>query len=277
MENTMSNSRSLINRRKTLLTFGHVTAALATIGIGRSALAKPLAANDLAASKSPGEQSKGALRELGNRLLAAPRRRDFKSVPFIVTNPNDWDHEAALEVLSYKYKSIQAWDNANLASPWLGLMREAMNGQMFAHGNAEFLAVSATHGAAHFALFSQAIWDKYKIPELLDRKFPSNSFIVEREGASPSDDLQNISGFYGPLNSNIRSLQRRGAVFLACHDSIHAIARKLAGEASFSATPVNEIAADLTNNLIPGAILVPSVVAFLVELQRAGFTYVNGG
>jgi hypothetical protein len=107
----VSNSRPLINRRKTLLTFGRVTAGLAAIGIGRSALAKPLAANDLAASKSAREQSKDALRELGDRLHAAPRRRDFKSVPLVVTNPNDWDHEAALEVLSYKYKSIQAWDN----------------------------------------------------------------------------------------------------------------------------------------------------------------------
>src|ERR1700740_796689 len=239
-----SNSRPLINRRKTLLPFGRVTAGLAPKGIGRPALPNPLAANDLAASKSAREQSKDALRELGDRLHAAPRRRDFKSVPIVVTNPNDWDHEAALEVLSYKYKSIQAWDNANLASPWLGLMREAMNGQMFAHGNTEFLAVSATHGEAHFALFSQVIWDKYKIPELVDRKFPSNSFIVEKEGVSPSDDLQNLSGFYGPLNNNIRSLQRRGAVFLACHDSIHAIARKLGGEAGLSATPVNEIAAD---------------------------------
>jgi len=29
------------------------------------------------------------------------------------------------------------------------------------------------------------------------------------------------------------------------------------------------------NNLIPDAVLVPSVVAFLVELQRAGFPYVK--
>lgn len=33
----------------------------------------------------------------------------------------------------------------------------------------------------------------------------------------------------------------------------------------------------LTNGLISNAVLVPSVVAFLVELQRSGFTYSKGG
>jgi intracellular sulfur oxidation DsrE/DsrF family protein len=82
--------------------------------------------------------------------------------------------------------------------------------------------------------------------------------------------------FYSPANDNIVSLQRRGAVFIACHDSIHAIARMVHDDATFSASPADKIAADLTNNLIPGAVLVPSVVAFLVELQRASFTYAKG-
>ena len=36
------------------------------------------------------------------------------------------------------------------------------------------------------------------------------------------------------------------------------------------------IAADLTNNLVPGVVLVPSVVAYLAELQDARFTYAKG-
>jgi intracellular sulfur oxidation DsrE/DsrF family protein len=269
----MNDTRPLTNRRKLLLIFGHTTAALASIGIVRPAFARPPATPDTTYVG----KSTGALKELSDRLLAAPRRRDFKSVPLAVTDRGDWDHDAAAQLLSYKYRSIQVWENANLSGPWLGLMREAMNGQVFAHGNTDFLAVSATHGEAHLALFSQAMWDKYRISELVGHKFTSNSLIVEREGVSPTDDLQSVSGFYGPLNNNITTLQRRGAVFLACHDSIHAIARKLAGEAGFAAAPAKEIAAELTNNLIPNAVLVPSVVAYLVELQKVGFTYVNGG
>jgi hypothetical protein len=62
-------------------------------------------------------------------------------------------------------------------------------------------------------------------------------------------------------------------VFVACHDSIHAIARGLHADREFSEVSANEIAADLTNSLLPGLILVPSMVAFIAELQRAGYSY----
>jgi hypothetical protein len=215
-----------------------------------------------------------ALRNLNSRLSAIPRRRGFKLVPFMLTDPQAWDSEAAAEVLSYRYDVKQMWDNSELDGPWPGLMRESMNGQMFAHGKKDFLAVSATHGLAHLALFSQSMWDKYDLEKLAGPQFPSNTLILEKDGVSPSDSKEDASGFYGPGNNNIVTLQRRGAVFLGCHDSIHAISRLLHESSSFSSNQADNIAADLTNNLIPGVVLVPSVVAFMVDLQRNGFTYV---
>jgi intracellular sulfur oxidation DsrE/DsrF family protein len=195
----------------------------------------------------------------------------------MLTSADSWDQEAANDVLAYRYRSRQMWEVTELSAPWLGLMREATNGQVFAFGNPDFLPVAAVHGTAHLSLFDQPTWDRYKLAGLTDGKFAANSFIVEKPGVSPADDLQDLDGFYGPANNNIISLQRRGAVFLACHDSIHAIARKLHGDPEFATTPADAIAADLTNGLIPGAVLVPSMVAFLVELQRAGFTYAKAG
>ena len=90
---------------------------------------------------------------------------------------------------------------------------------------------------------------------------------------SPSDNLQDPMGFYGPENNNISTLQDRGMAFIACHDSIHAIARNICRGDRGDVRGCDELAAELTNHLVPGAILVPSVVAFLVELQRVGFTY----
>ena len=110
-----------------------------------------------------------------------------------------------------------------------------------------------------------------------DGKFTSNTLIAERPGISPDDDIQNLNGFYGPNNNNIVTLQRRGMVFVACHDSIHAIARGLQATPELSGVSANEIAADLTNSLVPGAVLVPSVVAFIAELQRVGYSYAKGG
>jgi intracellular sulfur oxidation DsrE/DsrF family protein len=254
-------------------------AALRRIGEGALVLASLSAATEPSSGQDQPfvGASSGALRDLIKRLSVSPRRRRFDAVPLILTNPQDWDYEAAMEVLSYKSKPLQVWENTDLAAPWPGLMREAMNGQVFAFKNTEFLAVSATHGIAHLALFSQSMWDKYQLATLTERKFSSNTLIVEKEGVSPTDDIENPSGFYSPSNNNVVSLQRRGAVFIACHDSIHAIARTLHDNQTFSASPADKIAADLTNNLIPGAVLVPSVVAFLVELQQAGFTYAKGG
>ncbi|AXB80390.1 hypothetical protein [Novosphingobium sp. P6W] len=214
------------------------------------------------------------LSELSKRLADAPRRRSFAKVPFMIDRSELWDHEASALVLGYRGTRTQVWESTDIAAPWLNLMREAMNGQAFAHGHADFLAVAAVHGTAHLALFGQEMWTKYDLAANIGGKPAENVFLRETSGVSPSDDRQKTGGFYGPGNNNIASLQRRGAVMVACHDSIHAIARGLVAKQGGGDADV--IAADLTNNLIPGAVLVPSVVAYLIELQHVGFTYAKG-
>jgi intracellular sulfur oxidation DsrE/DsrF family protein len=216
--------------------------------------------------------SQGELSGLGYALATLPRRRDFRTVPFLLNDRRFWDHEAANALLSYAAPR-QMWEASELASPWLSLMRESVNSQIVSFGHKDFLAVAAVHGGAHLALFTQAAWDKYKLATKTDGKFTSNTLIIEKPGVSPTDDIQNVDGFYGPNNSNIVTLQRRGMVFVACHDSIHAISRGLRGNPDSSSVSTDEIAADLTNSLLPGVVLVPSVVAFIAELQRAGYSY----
>jgi len=225
------------------------------------------------AARADAVPSEGALSLLKLTLEALPRRRDFQTVPFILTDARLWDSEAAGAVLSYGAPHRQMWEVTDLTGPWLNLMREAVNGQIFSLGRKDFLAVAAIHGGAHLALFTQAAWDKYRFAAKTDGKLASNTLITERQDVSTGDDIQNLDGFYGPNNNSIVTLQRRGMVFVACHDSIHAIARGLHAASEYSGTSADEIAADLTNSLIPGAVLVPSVVAFIAELQRAGYSY----
>jgi hypothetical protein len=244
---------------------------LALIGAGGAATTALLA--EFPAAAMPDSTDGRALAALSRQLAAAPRRRGFTAVPFMVDRAELWDHEASVILLNYPGGPKQVWECTDIAAAWPNLMREALNGQVFAHDHPDFLAVAAIHGTAHLSLFSQAMWDRYGLAEGTHGVLSRNVLIVEPAGVSPMDDRQRVDGFYGPANSNLVSLQRRGVVLIGCHDSIHAIARGVAARQGGTA---DAIAAELTNELLPGTILVPSVVAYLAEVQRAGFTYAKG-
>jgi hypothetical protein len=58
---------------------------------------------------------------------AAPRRRNFKTVPMILNHASEWDAVA----LAYKSEPKQSWDNTDLTGPWLNGMRNSMNAQIW--------------------------------------------------------------------------------------------------------------------------------------------------
>ncbi len=85
----------ITGRRGVLRTFA-LTMATSAIGVA-SAGGKPAAAAVESALTPAGATHLEALKK---RLAKAPRRRDFKTVPMILNNPEQWDHEALTEVLS---------------------------------------------------------------------------------------------------------------------------------------------------------------------------------
>lgn len=216
-----------------------------------------------------------ALAELTKRLAHAPRRRSFNTVPMILNSPDQWDHEALSEVLAYRPVTKQAWDNTDIGGPWLNVMRNSLNAQIWSFGHPDFLVVSETHGTAQLALYDQAMWDKYGLARLAGGGFEKNTLVVERPAASGvADNYQDPSGIFSGENNSIPALQLRGVVFMSCHNAIWEQATKLH---SIGANPdkvtVDVIAAELTNHLIPGVVLTPGAVATLPELQQAGFHY----
>ena len=215
------------------------------------------------------------LADLAARLAKAPRRRDFKTVPMILDNKDLWDHEALAEVISYHGGPRQVWDNVDVAGPWLNLMRNAMNVQVFSYRHPDFLAVSATHATAHLALLDQAMRDKYQLAKIAGEKFPNNSLIVEQKGASAdAKDFENPEGAYSSHNVSIPALQKRGAVFLACHNSLWELSERLMKSGVNPDKLSHEaMAAEMTNHLIAGAVLTPGIVGTLPELNAAGFFF----
>jgi intracellular sulfur oxidation DsrE/DsrF family protein len=216
-----------------------------------------------------------SLQALSHALANAPRRRDFKSVPMILTKTDEWDADAVNLVLAYGGTAKQAFDNTEIDGPWLNLMRNSMNAQVWSWKHPDFLCVSATHGSAHLALYDDYLWDKYQLAKLTQGKFERNT-LAKASAAADADaaDFQKADGAFSPQDNSIAALQRRGAVFIACHNAIWEIS---GGRIKAGVNPDHltqqAMAAEFSNHLIDGVVLSPGAIGTLPELQRAGFAY----
>ncbi|KWA65631.1 transcriptional initiation protein Tat [Burkholderia ubonensis] len=257
-------------RRSALKTFG-LAAGTAVL----AAASRTQAAQSDTGSLLPGGGAR--LADLTRRLAAIPRRRDFKMVPMILEHPDQWDHAALSEVIGYRGGPKQVWDNTELGGPWLNLMRNALNAQVWSFRHPDFLVVSATHGSAQLALYDQAAWDKYGLAKLAGHAFPANTLLDAKPAQSKgAPDHENAGGAFSAHDNSIAALLQRGVVFLACHNAIWELAERLDGanaNANPDKLPLDALAADLTNHVIPSAIVTPGAVGTLPELQRVGFSY----
>jgi hypothetical protein len=87
-------------------------------------------------------------------------------------------------------------------------------------------------------------------------------------------DFQSPDGVFSPKGNNIAVLQRRGVVFLACHNAIWELAERLIAEnQNPDHLAIDALTSDLTNHLISDAVLTHGVVPTLVKLQTVGFVY----
>jgi len=214
------------------------------------------------------------LRSLMQQLAKAPRRRDFKTVPMILDTPDLWDAEALDCVISYRGSVKQVWDNTEIGGPWLNLMRNSLNAQVFSFRHPDFLAVSATHGSAQLALYDQAIWDKYQLATMAGHEFKANTLIDPKHVPTDTAGHEDPSSVFGAAGNTIPALQQRGVVFLACHNAVWEQTVKLLEKGINPDKLSHEaLAAELTNHLIEGVVLTPGIVGTIPELQKAGFHY----
>jgi len=256
-------------RRSALVSLGLATAGLV------AAVAPAMAQSETRSASGLIPQGATALRELFERLARAPRRRDFRTVPMTLNDPMQWDHEAIDELIAYKAGPRQVRDSTVLESPWLNLMRNAMNAQIWSFKHPDFIVVSATHGTAQFALLDQAMWDKYQLPKLLGGKFAANTLYQGNAKAEADRDYESDTGAFSGQDDTVSGLMQRGAVFMACHLAIWEMTSKLQ---KLGVNPDHlsheAMAAEITNHLAPGVVLTPGMVATIPELQQAGYHYI---
>ncbi|MGC9269427.1 transcriptional initiation protein Tat [Acidiphilium sp.] len=258
--------------RRTTLAMPAAGIGLAAIGAALSPIGVAEAAMSMGSSFIPANATK--MKALADALAKAPRRRNFKTVPMILTNSDEYDSEALHLLLTYSGGPKQVWDNTVLASPWLNLMRNSMNAQIWSFKHPDFIAVSATHGSAHMALYDAYIWDKY-FTKFTGGKIKSNTWLETPPAAKANPaDYNNPMGVFSPADNSIAVLQRRGVVFCACHNEVWELTMGMMKK-GINPDKLSHpaMAAEFTNHLIPGAVLTPGVVGTLPELQLAGYQY----
>jgi hypothetical protein len=243
-----------------------------SLAAGSTVLACGAARAEMATTVIPGGAH--ALSELMARMGRAPRRRDFKAVPMILLHSDFWDDVALKELFAYRGARRQVWNNTDIAGPWLNAMRNSINTQVFSFGHNDFLAVSATHGTAHLALFDETMWEKYQLAAVAGAKSRSNSLIVPKPALADLSDKEESDSVFGPLGNTIPALQERGVVFLAYHNAIWELAARLiASDQNPDHLSHEVLAAELTNHLTDEVVLTPGMVATIPELQQVGFHY----
>jgi intracellular sulfur oxidation DsrE/DsrF family protein len=256
----------LTQRRKTL---GLAAAAIAVAGSSRAqSIAATTRADPLL------QPSVHALDALHKHLATLPRRRNLKSSPMILEHRDQWDSEALDAVLHYPGGPKQSWDNIDIGGPWLNVMRNAMNAEVWSFRHPDFLCVSATHGTAQLALYDDEMWEKYELAKIAGGKITRNSFVSAPAADLDPKDFQNPAGPFSPAANSIKGLQRRGAVFLACHNAAWELsARLIAADVNPDKLTADTLCAELNNHLIAGVVMTPGSVGTLVELAKAGFAY----
>lgn len=197
------------------------------------------------------------------------RKSDFDETAFAAAVGRSAGIRQLYEAVAFK-PSI--WNN----------VKNSFNGLQFGFGFApERIAIAfAPHGPSAAYGYANYVWQKYRIGEyfgLTDAAgatLRSNVFFARRAPWDANADPDDVNGSY--QDTSIETLGRRGLIFFNCHtatqEQARGIVKKGFAPAGMSAA---EVADDILTHLIPGAIVVPAMVATIAVLQATyRYTYI---
>ena len=116
---------------------------------------------------------------------------------------------------------------------------------------------------------NDTMWERYAIGEDLKIKDPNtNAFATRNVFWKPRDGATGWEAAYA-----IEPLQRRGLISLVCNVALGNMAAAMAER---SHRDPEAVKAEARENLVPGAILVPSGIYALIRAQNAGCAFMPG-
>ncbi len=203
-----------------------------------------------------------------------------------IYHPGDWQMSTFKQLLDQKVEIKQMFDVTAIddgsAFDHIG---NALNGLHFGFGVADkdIKIVAAIRSKATVLNFNDAMWEKYKIGEWVKVEDPKtkkpatrNIFYPSEFGNPakyPSTDPNDDKSF--EEDSSIQALQARGMQMLACHMAINAMAGGAIERLKLKQSK-EELVKEIQDNLLPGVIVVPSMVSAIPMLQTKGhFSYIR--
>lgn len=177
----------------------------------------------------------------------------------------------------------QLWEAVAFKPAIFNNVKNSLNGLRFGFGYAaDRLALAfCPHGASSAYTYTDEIWSKYKIGDFYKMVDAANAPVTSNIYLRPSKPLSSTADADDPSSifqdTSIQTLQSRGVIFLTCHTAVEEQARALvkAGNAPAGMT-ASAVADDILTHLIPGAHVVPSMVATIAVLQqRFHYSYIT--
>ena len=182
----------------------------------------------------------------------------------------EWD-EKWLDALTAKHRQFFDVPDTK-GGAGLAQTRNFLNAFRDAYGtkDREVNAVVGFHGGAAPLAFTDSAWEKFRLAQYAD--------IIDPATKNPS--LRNF--FYAPSATDalppdvsIAALQQRGVLFLLCNNSLRRVTRTLHADGYGADDALRREL--LGQHLIPGVVLVPSMVVAANRTQGRGFSYVFAG
>ena len=177
----------------------------------------------------------------------------------------------------------QVWEAVAFHPPLFTNMKNGLNGLHFGFGYPadRITMVFAPHGPSSAFTYTDYVWQKYRIGEFFGLKdasgkiIDSNIYLRPASAFESTSDPDDAQSFF--QDTAIATLQSRGVVFLTCHTAVEEQARAIVkGGFAPSGMSATDVADDILTHLIPGAHVVPAMVAAIAELQqRYHYSYIT--
>lgn len=174
------------------------------------------------------------------------------------------------------------WPNINNTLVFTNV-RNALNGFQFSYDvpPGQIQVVVQAYASAISAMYDDFIWQKYRFGEFANITDPTtkqpavrNIWLTSANPAPASVPTDRANPYYS--DTSIQGLQRRGVLFLACHQTIHGHAGALAADTGRNMDKLSaaQILTEIATHLVPGALMIPAGVGELVRLQDKGYRLV---